>query len=473
MQKFKGAKARLFAELCHFYISAAEDQCNDAPYEVPLFSGLSPHQRLHLVREVMIGLLCENELMFPDTIQHHAAYLALTRYILECNVAVEIDCIECYNNIGDDLFDVPKSDDQVKSGRMRAEKRTEEELQQLDIKFALMEHTAEKTQKKMQRSTNIDDNETYQVKEESPQDLIQKLADILEHDNKTRELLFQGGPISKSDRESIRELNSDEKFAFKWRILLDNALQDGDSYLAQMNFDFKCTNNKKWVEAIRLLFFEDDLFKYSSLTHAQKSLVLSGYISDWSYSDPSKLPFIRELEKQNSILRKEYEENWDENRISYDQRCIYAVSSSQIYAGIAHKEWLQDFVSKCDEKKINILTGSDYQVRLEIFHETNENHLDGLKMPYGAVHECRVNTFWRPEKFESMFGKVKTRYCYNTKECYKSEDLRECSRCRIALYCSIECQHKHWPEHKRICKQLAKLRKDKAEIQEMAKSRSF
>lgn len=219
--------------------------------------------------------------------------------------------------------------------------------------------------------------------------------------------------------------------------------------------------------------FEDDLFKYSYLSRAQKSLVLTGYISDWSYSDPRKLPLIRELEKQSSIIRKEYEENWDESRIAYDQRCIYAVSSCQIYAGIAHKEWLHDFVSKCDEKNINISKGSDYQKRLEIFHETNENHLDSLKMPYGAVHECHVNTFWRPEKFESMWDKVKTRYCYNTNECYKSENLRECSRCRIALYCSIECQHKHWPEHKRICKQLAKLRKDKAEIQEMAKSRSF
>lgn len=127
----------------------------------------------------------------------------------------------------------------------------------------------------------------------------------MNHDNETRELLFQGGPFFKSDKESMRDLNSDEKFAFKWRILLDNALQDGDSYLAQMSFDFKCTNMKKWVETIRLLFFEDDLFKYSSLTHAQKSLVLSGYLSDWSYSDPSKLPFIHELEKQSSNLQRE------------------------------------------------------------------------------------------------------------------------------------------------------------------------
>lgn len=41
----------------------------------------------------MIGLLCENEQMFPDTIQHHATY---------CNVSVEIDCIEFKENIGDD-----------------------------------------------------------------------------------------------------------------------------------------------------------------------------------------------------------------------------------------------------------------------------------------------------------------------------------------------------------------------------------
>ncbi|XP_046633700.1 uncharacterized protein LOC124313053 [Daphnia pulicaria] len=34
------------------------------------------------------------------------------------------------------------------------------------------------------------------------------------------------------------------------------------------------------------------------------------------------------------------------------------------------------------------------------------------------------------------------------------EKLKICSRCRSTVYCSVECQHSHWPMHKLICKKL-------------------
>ncbi|XP_046633399.1 uncharacterized protein LOC124312895 [Daphnia pulicaria] len=34
------------------------------------------------------------------------------------------------------------------------------------------------------------------------------------------------------------------------------------------------------------------------------------------------------------------------------------------------------------------------------------------------------------------------------------EKLKRCSRCRSTFYCSVECQHFHWPMHKPICKKL-------------------
>ncbi|EFX73625.1 hypothetical protein DAPPUDRAFT_109720 [Daphnia pulex] len=34
------------------------------------------------------------------------------------------------------------------------------------------------------------------------------------------------------------------------------------------------------------------------------------------------------------------------------------------------------------------------------------------------------------------------------------EKLKFCSRCRSTVYCSVECQHSHWPMHKLICKKL-------------------
>ncbi|KAI9025463.1 hypothetical protein DFJ74DRAFT_717798 [Hyaloraphidium curvatum] len=39
-------------------------------------------------------------------------------------------------------------------------------------------------------------------------------------------------------------------------------------------------------------------------------------------------------------------------------------------------------------------------------------------------------------------------------------DLLRCSACRSVRYCSKECQRKHWPNHKKICGELAKAIKE-------------
>ena len=37
--------------------------------------------------------------------------------------------------------------------------------------------------------------------------------------------------------------------------------------------------------------------------------------------------------------------------------------------------------------------------------------------------------------------------------------LKTCTACKFVRYCSVECQKKHWPQHKRACKKrMAELR---------------
>ena len=78
-----------------------------------------------------------------------------------------------------------------------------------------------------------------------------------EEDNESQEpdletMLFRGGAISKKQRESMRQLTTDEEKAFKWRLLCDKAFQQEDSSLMNLqlvNFDFRCQNRVKWQGA--------------------------------------------------------------------------------------------------------------------------------------------------------------------------------------------------------------------------------
>lgn len=106
-RKLTGAQAHLFAAICHHYIGEAEDGHTgfDAPEEVPIFSHLCRAQRLKLVADVAVGMLCEDEPLPPDTIQHNSAYRAIIEFLftilsLENDSLNDID----YDEVGEDLL---------------------------------------------------------------------------------------------------------------------------------------------------------------------------------------------------------------------------------------------------------------------------------------------------------------------------------------------------------------------------------
>jgi len=58
--------------------------------------------------------------------------------------------------------------------------------------------------------------------------------------------------------------------------------------------------------------------------------------------------------------------------------------------------------------------------------------------------------------------------------CLESENLKTCTRCRIAKYCSAQCQKEDFPDHKKACKRIKKLT-DKVEelAEELRCARTF
>eukprot|EP00956_Cyclotella_meneghiniana_P006593 scaffold8717_cov59-Cyclotella_meneghiniana.AAC.2 len=47
--------------------------------------------------------------------------------------------------------------------------------------------------------------------------------------------------------------------------------------------------------------------------------------------------------------------------------------------------------------------------------------------------------------------------CHNCLQMKHHKDIKACSKCNTALYCSRECQLAHWPEHKDGCKKVREL----------------
>jgi len=61
-----------------------------------------------------------------------------------------------------------------------------------------------------------------------------------------------------------------------------------------------------------------------------------------------------------------------------------------------------------------------------------------------------------------------------TRECFycsaSGYKYKKCAKCRLAFYCSLECQTKHWPKHKETCGTRPDLADMQSTIQKLVRS---
>ena len=57
----------------------------------PLFALLSPHHRIRLLRQVAVGLLCEDTPLPPDTLWYYVAFLAPLQYAIDGCIDIELN----------------------------------------------------------------------------------------------------------------------------------------------------------------------------------------------------------------------------------------------------------------------------------------------------------------------------------------------------------------------------------------------
>ena len=65
------------------------------------------------------------------------------------------------------------------------------------------------------------------------------------------------------------------------------------------------------------------------------------------------------------------------------------------------------------------------------------------------------------ETLQISSGHVEEKSCLACYQIFPGEKLKSCSRCRLAQYCSKECQAKHWQAHRNDCELLRSARKAK------------
>ena len=91
INKLRGPAAHLFINAVSSMLDGMNDDVgNETPEEYPLFSMLSPHHRLCLLSEVIIGLLDETAPLPPDTLEHFSTYYAIYDYAYT-KIEMEID----------------------------------------------------------------------------------------------------------------------------------------------------------------------------------------------------------------------------------------------------------------------------------------------------------------------------------------------------------------------------------------------
>lgn len=70
---------------------------------------------------------------------------------------------------------------------------------------------------------------------------------------------------------------------------------------------------------------------------------------------------------------------------------------------------------------------------------------------YNYLKNMPLDPNWRPDpaKTAEVLSVAKREEC---RYCHLDQAMERCSACKVAHYCTVECQRKDWPEHKKICK---------------------
>lgn len=81
----------------------------------------------------------------------------------------------------------------------------------------------------------------------------------------------------------------------------------------------------------------------------------------------------------------------------------------------------------------------------------------GLVASYATKRHPTMSSTDDDAKFRTTANGGRYRIPDECEKCHSTENLRECSKCHHAAYCSRECQVADWSTHKNLCKMWVKM----------------
>lgn len=101
---------------------------------------------------------------------------------------------------------------------------------------------------------------------------------------------------------------------------------------------------------------------------------------------------------------------------------------------------------RCYWRTIGVSSEAKHAKLSEVLSQPN-----GLQQLLEVYTEKLRQGGWQPDNdlVSELHTEITLPRC---RHCKKSPDkLSRCSVCKAAQYCNSECQHEHWPKHKRVC----------------------
>lgn len=343
--KLTGIEADFFCFFAGSLLDMTLDDCNATPEELPLFSLLSPFQRLSLIADVVVGLVNISSPLPPDTLEHYSALYAIYSFAL---TQIEVE-----------------TDFQSVERRRTSRNIPRKEMRQIKPLIPLKEQTSNYMEDKRWEDL-LERGKEYSIQEKLNKGKVLKLAKKCDPDkdnvgmsqHESVKQLHHGSEDFMEDLleiyneyhgEELTEVHDPDEFSFRRHFHAVLAHK-----FPTLPFTYTSCNQRHWSFMHQLLISACRL----NLTAPEREMIFGEMdFSDLGLlSSPVKLTKYAVIMKRVATLTEEYERNWTPLRTLKDIRMLTVLAYPE-FPGICEQD-AEEYIKLIPSARV-LLQGPD------------------------------------------------------------------------------------------------------------------